>query len=508
MQDLIELINIVTKQKVSQIEIITENAHMSNKARILLEGVRDGTIKNDEDAMLLMYNKTNKEAYKKVKSRLKEKLLNTLFFIDLKKYRKSEIPREHFKSYKKFSQLKMLADEGNYAISARMAKKLLVKTERHEIRDLTILLCKHLEEFHLVWERNLKLANIYSEKIELTSIILEKERQLMKLWANLATTLMTNRGEKKEYHDIKIDEQLKRLSQTQSDHLGFMFNYRLYTSKIFYAWLCKDYINQRGICNESLKYLKPHFNSRPVPYVLTSTYKAIAELNLKDYEASDNTLQNILDQHDLTKGKLHWLNIYNYLFLIKMIKKEYSKAAKLVAEVTGLKNFKKLNEKWRQPWLIKETYINILIKIGKIKNEDLEGVKMRPFRINKFVNDVPLYFKDKRGTNIAILIAQFIFLLADNKTDKLFERLDGLNQYCHRYLRNDATYRSNCFIKMLMKIPTASFHPIRVRNHTKDLHKKLQNAPMTISEQSYEVEIIPYEDLWDLVLGILEDKKG
>ncbi len=27
MQDLIELINIVTKQKVSQIEIITENAH-------------------------------------------------------------------------------------------------------------------------------------------------------------------------------------------------------------------------------------------------------------------------------------------------------------------------------------------------------------------------------------------------------------------------------------------------------------------------------------------------
>ena len=179
----------------------------------------------------------------------------------------------------------------------------------------------------------------------------------------------------------------------------------------------------------------------------------------------------------------------------------------MLFEVTTLKNFNKLDDKWRQPWTIKEAFIHILMKIGKISEDEIADIEFRPFRINRFMNDVPLYSKDKRGSNVSILIAQFIFLLTENKTNKIYERLDGLNQYCHRYLRNDNTYRSNCFIKMLMKIPLANFHPVRVRSHTKVLWKKLQDAPLTISEQSYEVEIIPYEDLWELVLEILETRR-
>jgi len=190
-----------------------------------------------------------------------------------------------------------------------------------------------------------------------------------------------------------------------------------------------------------------------------------------------------------------------------MIKKEYAEGAKLLSEVISLTGFSKLEDKWRQPWMLKEAFINILIKIGKIPQVDLQEIELRNFRLNRFINDVPLYSKDKKGTNIAILVAQFIYLLAENKTDQIFERLEGLNQYCHRYLRNDHTYRSNCFIKMLLKIPTANFHPVRVRNHTQTYWKKLQNASLTISEQSYEVEIIPYEDLWELVLEILDNRK-
>jgi hypothetical protein len=235
-------------------------------------------------------------------------------------------------------------------------------------------------------------------------------------------------------------------------------------------------------------------------------YKAVAELNLQDYNKSEQTLYECLEEYKMTPGKYHWFNTYNYLFLLKMIKKDYLAAVRLLSDVVSLKGYKKMEGTWRQPWLIKEAFINILIKIGKIDKEEIKDVPLRQFRVNKFLNDVPLYSKDKRGSNTSILIAQYIYLLAENKTNDLIERLDALNQYCHRYLRNDHTYRSNCFIKMLMKVPQAGFHPIRVRNHTKALWKKLQNAPLKISEQSYEVEIIPYEDLWEIVIEILDNK--
>ena len=508
MNELKELIGILTRQKVSQIRIISEDAKLPTKINNLLNGIRSGTIRSDTQAMDILYGYQNTEAYKKVKYRLKERLYNTLFFIDIKKHRIGKGPQERYTAYKRFSQIMLIISDGHRVLAISMAKKLLRKAEKYEMRELTLLLYDLLVEHYLVWDLDSKKANYYEAKWIKLNAFRTLEKDITKVWAYLANILMVNRGDKSDIDINQVEKKLIFFSKQSAINSSYQFTYKFYISKIFYYWIVKNYKQQKIICIEAINFLEDYKQSHPASYILTTTYKAIAQLNNNEIEESQKTLENIFVQFPLTPGKLHWLNVYNYLFLIKMIKKEYTQAAKLISEVTHLRNFKKLNEKWHQPWLIKEAYINILLKIGKIKEEDLGQIRLRPFRINKFVNEVPLYFKDKRGTNIAILIAQFIFLLADNKTDRLFEKLDGLNQYCHRYLRNDATFRSNCFIKMLMKIPNASFHPVRVRNHTKDYWKKLKAAPMTISEQSYEVEIIPYEDLWELVLEILEDKKG
>ena len=85
--------------------------------------------------------------------------------------------------------------------------------------------------------------------------------------------------------------------------------------------------------------------------------------------------------------------------------------------------------------------------------------------------------------------------------------MDALNQYSYRYLRNDDTLRSNCFVKMILKIPDATYHPERLKRHTKKLYKTLVNTPTDIREQSSNIEIIPYESLWELVLELLQDHK-
>lgn len=507
MQELIELTDIVTRQKVSQIEIITEEAKLSNQSKLLLDGIRNGKIRSDKEAMQLLYGGENKEAYKKIKSRLKERLSNTLFFIDVNKHIKGEGPKKRFRAYKKFSMIMILAYEEKRELSRNMAIKLLRQAERLSIFDLVILLCNHLQEYYLVWAPNSEKAEYYYNKYKKLITLQIQERQATNLWAKLVNLLMTDKANKAEVNFADLKTELQKIRIISKTNRQYTFNYRMYSSFIFFHWLNENYREQKQISAEALEYLQPYAHSNPVALVIMTTYKAIAELNLGEYETSEHTLTGCLEKYKMTPGKLHWLNIFNYLFLIKMIKKEYAEGAKILSQVISIWGFKKLDLKWLQPWLVKEAFINILVKVGKISESELQGVTLRPFRVHKFMNEVPFFAKNKRGTNIAILIAQFIYLLAVDKTNKLYERLDGLNQYCHRYLRNDYTYRSNCFIKMLMKIPALNFHPVRVRSHTEVYWKKLKKAPLQISEQSYEVEIIPYEDLWQIVLEILDNRK-
>ena len=504
-QELKELIHIVTKQKVSQIEILTESSQLDTKSRRLLEGLRNETITSDEEAMQLLYPEGKRQTYQKLKNRLYNRLLNTLFFIDVKKYNKGEAGKIKDSLYKEYSQIMLIRGQGHRELAINMATKLLEKSMRYEAFDISLLLSNILEEFYSVWQPNKRLLSYYANVYDETAKKIRELRSITFIWTGLVESLMARRTNvlNEESSSYYIEE-LTKLNRIEGS--SFLFNYRLYSSWIVFYWLKQDYHKQLEICKRALKSIRTSNQKDSIHGLSFINYKGIAELNLRDYKSAENTLNSILYEYPLTPGKVHWLNIQNYLFLVKILRRKYYDAFEILYKVVNLRNFKKTDKKWREPWLIKEAYINLLIKIGKIDLEKLQGKKIRKFRLSKFVNDVPLFFKDKRGQNVSILIAQFIFLLIENKTNAMHDRLDGLKQYSYRYLRNDSTFRSNCFIKMLLKIPGAGFHPVRVENHTKDLKKKLLSTPMMISEQSYEVEIIPYEDLWEIVMEILHKR--
>ena len=119
---------------------------------------------------------------------------------------------------------------------------------------------------------------------------------------------------------------------------------------------------------------------------------------------------------------------------------------------------------------------------------------------------MPIFSKDKRGLNISILIVHVLFLLLRKKYDEIIDRVDALSQYKHRHLRDDASMRSNFFINMLLQVPKRDFHPRAAERHAEPWIKKLQQTPINIAEQGIEVEVIPYEALWDMVIDILERK--
>ena len=156
-----------------------------------------------------------------------------------------------------------------------------------------------------------------------------------------------------------------------------------------------------------------------------------------------------------------------------------------------LLNRKGMNETMIEHWNILKAYAYLMSPDGNT------------FRLGKFLNEVPVFSKDKRGHNTNILIIQILFLLKKKKHDEIINKVESLKQYVSKYLRKDDTFRTSCFIKMLCQLPVGNFHPINVQRRTKKYYEKMMELPKEQARMDVDVEIVPYEVLWSKVLSML-----
>src|SRR4028118_1142287 len=84
MDSLSELIRLVTKKRIKKVELFDESSrNKSSNYFKLFEGIHSGHYRSDQDAAKDIYDcDPSEKKYLILKTRLKQKLLNTLFFLD------------------------------------------------------------------------------------------------------------------------------------------------------------------------------------------------------------------------------------------------------------------------------------------------------------------------------------------------------------------------------------------------------------------------------------------
>ncbi|MEK7255220.1 MAG: tetratricopeptide repeat protein, partial [Bacteroidota bacterium] len=208
---------------------------------------------------------------------------------------------------------------------------------------------------------------------------------------------------------------------------------------------------------------------------------------------------------ELTEEEVHNWYVVKETYLGSLYRSgQYQKAFEVFQDAIHRPGFKKLSVPFVEQWSVQEAFLHYFISIGKIKPSLKQTESVGKFRLNKFLNDVPNFSKDKRGMNISILILQTLFLIQQKRFEDVNERLNALKAYSHRYLRKDDTFRSNCFIHMLLQLPHAYFNRKAAERKAKKFADQLSAAPLAAANQSGELELVPYEDLWQFVLSSLK----
>ena len=165
--------------------------------------------------------------------------------------------------------------------------------------------------------------------------------------------------------------------------------------------------------------------------------------------------------------------------------------------------FPKLQENFKEIFFTTLGYIHIVVDSGIAGDSKEISKKVPEFKLGRFLNTTPVFSKDKRGINVSILLMHIAFLLQRKDYNAIIDRTDSLNQYAYRYLRKDDSFRSNCMIKMVIQMTKADFHPVRTARYTADLRKQLSHVTLAGSGENIEVEIIPFEVLWDIMIKAL-----
>jgi hypothetical protein len=223
----------------------------------------------------------------------------------------------------------------------------------------------------------------------------------------------------------------------------------------------------------------------------------VACMHLGDYASGEANAQRCLGY--LTEGSNNWMIFLEYFFLLCMHTGNYTRAEEVYHQVTSHPRFGSLDSARAEKWRIFDAFLHYMRQDASDSSSE-----SRRFHLHKFLNEVPIYSKDKRGLNISILILQILYLLDRKDWNGIIGRTESLKVYASRHLKRDDTFRSNCFVKMMLTMEKKDFDREETSRIAGKYFSKLQSSRFDYRGDLGSLEVIPYERLWENVLSRLK----
>lgn len=503
MQTLQELTHIVTKNKLSAIELLgTSQKCQSTKLDEFYEGILSNQFMDDAAAAEHFYNSGPRNPnYQKLKRNLKKRLLNSLFFIDINKPAYTERQKAYYQCYKEWAAVKILLGKNARLTGIDICLQLIKKAKKFEFTELVLDISRTLRLHYGTRQGNLKRYEQYNTLFKNYEQLWLEENRVEELYTELTIRYVNNKATKEalhqkalEYYNL-IEDAMQQFDSYRIHLCGNLIRLMIYTT-------LNDYSHTINLCWEAIAFFKSKPYLAAVPMQIWYYQLMICCIQIKDYTQGQEVADKCLTM--MEEGSFNWFKFKELNLMLSMHTRQYPKAYQIFNEVLNHIRFKFLPATVKESWKLFGAYIHYLVELNKIETKP-EDLYFNKFRLGRFLNNVPTFSKDKKGMNIPVLIIHILFMILQKKYDLAIDRIESIEKYCSRYLIKDDTFRSNCLIKLLLLIPQSSFHKNAVTRKSGKYLKKLQEVPLEVANQSHEIEIIPYEDLWEMGLETLEN---
>ncbi len=502
MEDLKKLAEYVSRQKVKQIQIITDKESFKGKSRLLYESIINGDVKTDLEAQELLYKKTDPENYRKLKYRLRQKLINTLFVVDGHQYGKGKKEKGEVNLIKTWAATEILTHRRLQGLSRHIQAQVLKTAIKLDRLDIALPIAIDQRRRYGISEFNQKKFDKYNELVKGLTAQYNFQIEASEYYTQLGSIV----SHKLKYDQEELKKIRKRLEEMRTElkrFKNFNSSFFVFNSVYFAGMLDNDHMLKKSICDQALAYLEKFPETPPIMHFSFTQKKALVVLEEGQLELALFYLDE-LKKISVKPGSISWQWVRNYRSLIHFSTKNYKEAYRITASIiNNTKAFNNLKSTMKEHWYIKEAYLAFLISAGRLDDSKIKDKIKRPFRLGRFMNEVPQPSKNKVGYNLSIVIIQFYFTLMKGDIIRIAEKLESLKQYSFRYLKGKKYIRARTYIKLLQKLKNPLLDANQVRTKSKNLLKTLLENPHDFSTEVMDREIIPYEQQWDELMNYI-----
>jgi len=515
-ESLRELVHLLNRKQLQALKQMDFPFGEQSKMAQLYELVVDEGSTDEADIVHRLYHSTKPtgkhkkhiDAYRHLKASLVDRLLDTLFLTQSNQPSYNDYQKAYYNCWKEWAAVKILVGKNAYTTAIDLTERIFKHAQKYEFTDLCINACELLRFYYATkvgssseFERYNRLLKKYNKWYRL-------ESRAEEYYLLLNIHFVNNRSAKKDLAD-KAAGYFKEIEQDMQNCEAYRLHLYGYLIKLRGLAAEKNYKEYVKTCQEGIDFFKKKETTKNlevhIPFQIFYHQMLIGYTYLKDREAGEHVAQQALAFFEKGKGYHNWFKHNELHFYLHMHTGNYQAAYDLYRRVTRHSRFKFLEKSTKEIWRIFKAYLHYLILLRKIQ-QARDDKTFNKVHLGRFLNQTTIYSKDKQGMNISILIIRMLLFVVKQDYDKAADRAEAMRRYLTRHLVQEnqeelpkaETYRSYIFIKMLLKIPTTKFSRTAFAEKTQPLLKKLKQLSSEAVGNDYEIEIIPYEQLWEL----------
>lgn len=499
---MLEIVQLVSPNRLKHLDVWGKGGRPGGQMGLLYDGLVEGRWETEEEMIAWFREELGMslDNVRKLQRRLYRRLANTALFLDANEPRFTDFQRAYYNCYRELAIFKVLRGRGARDAAIRLGQRLLRRAIKFELVEIVVMVARELQLYAGTVRNDPREAARYARLVTDYLEVLSAEIRAEHAYQDLVHRLRS-RAARAETIALarQYSAELEELVQRFDSYKLYLYAYNLFLLRYE---LESDYEQMMQQASRVVQHFqeKKHLTSNTA--IFSFLFRMlVAQIQLGRYEEAQQTAVQCLEL--VAEGTPNWFySMINYIIL-SLHKGDYSQARAVFEEAVSSKQLRYQDARIIEQFKVLEAMLHYLHKIGKLGQAPMSSGGTRKFRLSRFLNDVPVFSKDKRGTNVTVLIIQILFLLERREYEQVVDRLEALRVYAHRYLRKDETFRSNVFIKMLSVLPAARFHRIQAARKAKPLLKRLEEVPLSRSMLGADIEVLPYEKLWEFVLDSL-----
>ncbi len=496
MNEIANLARIVTSRTLTSLPVLDLSSRHPNKENQFVAALTLAPESTQIQVVKALYGKVtaaNVRALQKLQSRVRSKLLNQLYFLDHSDPRHLVSRRYELECLDLLHKVTILYAERDFKLSEQLMHRCLRLAEAGEFTQYTVQAARMLRNLYAEQRQVIQCKKI-------AKVLLRAQQVLA--WEDEAEQLHTDtqlalRGTVAARRDVLglMPERLAQLEALHRKARSFTTFNMVYRAQLAYEELLGNYQEIIRVTASASRRLRAgklnarrfdiRFNHFMSIYAYLRSRQAVQGLRLAEEYA-----------RDFHPSSNNWFYFQEHHMLLALHAQHYERAQQLLVVISKNPGYMMQREASLQRWDLYKAYIDFVLPPQRVTTARQRQMAQ--------LLQLPEYSRDKRGHNVAILVLQLLYFLRERNLEAVLMRLERLRKYQQRHLYEPSTLRSRLFLRLLQLIMEKNFDAPQAAERGKNLLQQLRDTPPP-GEAFAEVEIIPYEQLWDLVLGLLRE---